>query len=264
MSAPAIHPSAVVDPTARIGAGVRIGPFAVIGPEVALGDGCEVRAHAVLDGPSSFGAGCVVHSFAALGTPPQDKKWKGEHTQLVVGEGNVFRECVTVNRGTGHGGAVTRIGDHNLFMAYAHVAHDCTVGSHTVFANGATLAGHVVIEDHVGLGGMAAVGQFVRVGESAFLGANAMVSMDVAPYCLAQGDRARLFGLNVVGLRRRGFSGERLSAVEAAYRITFRSNLTLDEACAQLEAELGALSEIRHFVSFLRAGQRGLMRPGGE
>lgn len=264
MSAPLVHPSAVIDPTATLEPEVRVGPFAVIGPEVHLGQGCDIRAHAVVDGPTTLGPRCVVHSFAAIGTPPQDKKWKGEHTQLIAGEGNVFRECVTVNRGTGQGGAVTRIGDHNLFMAYAHVAHDCHVGSHTVFANGATLAGHVAIGDYVGLGGMAAVGQFVRVGESAFLGANAMVSMDVAPYCLAQGDRARLLGLNIVGLRRRGFEGDRLAAVQSAYRLAFRSDLTLDDACARVEAELGAHPEVMRFVAFLRGSARGLMRPGGE
>ena len=264
MSPSPIHPSAVIDATAQLGEGVRIDPFAVIGADVRLGAGCHIRAHAVIDGPTTLGPACVVHSFAAIGTPPQDKKWKGEHTQLIAGEGNVFRECVTINRGTGQGGAVTRIGDHNLFMAYAHVAHDCHVGSHTVFANGATLAGHVSVGDYAGLGGMAAVGQFVRVGESAFLGANAMVSMDVAPYCLAQGDRARLLGLNVVGLRRRGFEGALLEAVQAAYRIAFRADLGLDEACAQIVAAHGEHPEVMRFVHFLQSSQRGVMRPTAE
>jgi UDP-N-acetylglucosamine acyltransferase len=257
---PAVHPTAVVHPEAEIAPGVRLGPYAVVGGGVRVGEGSEIGAHAVIEGPATFGRQNRIAPFAALGGPPQDLKYKGERTSLCVGDGNTFREFVTVNRGTTGGGGETRIGDGNLFMAYVHVAHDCRVGNRTILANNATLAGHVVVEDHVVMGGMAAVGQFVRVGESAFLAAGSMVSLDVPPYCLAQGDRARLLGLNVVGLRRRGFSKETLRFLESAYRIAFRSGLTLDDACARIMDEMPDVGPVAHFVEFLRAAKRGITR----
>jgi UDP-N-acetylglucosamine acyltransferase len=255
-----VHPSAVVHPSARVGAGARIGPFAVVGEHVEVGAETEIRSHAVIEGPTTLGPRNIVFPFASLGTAPQDLKWRGEPTTLHIGEGNQFREFTTVNRGTVGGGGKTRIGDHNLFMAYVHVAHDCAVGSRTVFANNATLAGHVVVDDFVVLGGMAAIGQFVRIGESAFLGAGAMVSLDVPPYCLAQGDRARLLGLNVVGLRRRGISKDRIHELQSAYRIAFRSGLTLEEACSRISDEIAESPEVQRFVRFLRSSEKGITR----
>jgi UDP-N-acetylglucosamine acyltransferase len=258
---PKIHKTAVVHPEALVEEGVKIGPFAVIGPKVRLGPETEVGAHAVIEGPTTLGRANRVYPFVSLGQPPQDLKYQGEPTVLTIGEGNTFREFVTVHRGTKGGGGETRIGDHNLLMAYAHVAHDCRVGSHTVFVNNATLAGHVSVGDYTVLAGKAAVGQFLRVGESAFLAAGAMVSLDVPPFCIVQGDRARLLGLNVVGLRRRGFSREAIQQIDEAYQIVFASALGLDEACARLEAEMAGLPEVARFVAFLRGCQRGPMRP---
>jgi UDP-N-acetylglucosamine acyltransferase len=257
----AIHPTAVVHPEAVLEDSVRVGPYAVIGAKVHIGPETEIGAHAVIEGPTTLGRANRVYPFVSLGQPPQDLKYRGEPTVLTIGEGNTFREFVTVHRGTQGGGGETRIGDHNLFMAYAHVAHDCRVGSHVVFVNNATLAGHVSVDDHAVLAGKSAVGQFLRVGESAFLAAGAMVSLDVPPFCIAQGDRARLLGLNVVGLRRRGFSRETIQQIDEAYQIVFTSALGLDEACARLETELADVPEVARFVAFLRGCQRGPMRP---
>jgi UDP-N-acetylglucosamine acyltransferase len=257
---PPIHPTAVVHPEAELAPGVRIGPYAVIAAGVRIGEGTEVGPHAVIEGPTLLGRDNRVFPFASLGQAPQDLKYRGERTTLTIGDGNNFREFVTVNRGTSGGGGDTRVGDHNLFMAYVHVAHDCKVGNRTVFANNATLAGHVEIEDFVVVGGMAAVGQFARVGESAFVAAGAMVSLDVPPYCLAQGDRAKLFGLNVVGLRRRGLTRDQIHCIESAYRTAFRSGLTLDEACRRITEEMPDVPEVAKFVSFLRRCERGVTR----
>jgi UDP-N-acetylglucosamine acyltransferase len=257
---PPIHPNAVIHPEAEVAPGVRVGAFAVVGAGVRIGEGTEVGSHSVLEGPTIIGRDNKIFPFAAIGQAPQDLKYKGERTTLVIGDGNSFREFVTLNRGTVGGGGETRIGDNNLLMAYVHVAHDCRVGNRVVFANNATLAGHVHVESHVVLGGMAAVGQFVRIGEGAFLGAGSMISLDVPPNCLAQGDRARLLGLNVVGLRRRGYSREQIHLLESAYRIAFRSGLTLDEACARIEEEIPDMPEVAHFADFLRRCQRGVTR----
>lgn len=255
-----IHPSAIVHPGARLGAGVKLGPFAVIGDGVELGAGCDIRSHAVLEGPTVLGRDNLVYPFASIGSAPQDLKYRGEPTTLHIGDGNQFREFVTINRGTQGGGGDTTIGHENLFMAYVHVAHDCHVGNRTVFANNATVAGHVTIGDFAILSGLAAVGQFVRVGEGAFLGAGAMVSLDVAPFCMAQGDRAKLIGLNSVGLERRGVPAERIEALERAYRLVFREGHGLDEALLRLEALELQTPEITQLVQFLRKCERGLTR----
>lgn len=255
-----IHPTAVIDPTAHLGDGVSVGPYAVIGAGVTLGEGVTVGAHAVLSGTLTVGPHTRFYPHAVIGQDPQDKKYQGEPTRLEIGAHNIFREFSTANRGTAPGGGLTRIGDHNLFMAYAHVAHDCTVGSHCVFANCASLAGHVQVEDHAILGGLTAVHQHSRIGRCAMLGGGAKVAQDVPPFTLAQGDRARLFGLNVVGLRRRGFSLETLHALRGAYRELFQQGLPLRVAVDQVREVYTDFPEVLELVGFISASRRGICR----
>jgi UDP-N-acetylglucosamine acyltransferase len=254
------HPTAVVDPNTEIGADVVIGAYADVGPQVRIADRCRIGAHAVLEGPARLGPDNVIHSFASVGSAPQDLKYAGEPTALEIGSHNVIREFTTLNRGTAGGGGTTRIGSHNLFMAYAHVAHDCVIGDHVVMANAATLAGHVAIEDYAIVGGLVAIHQHVRIGESAILGGGAMVSLDVPPYCMAAGDRAKLHGLNVIGLRRRGFGDDRINALKAAYRILFQSGLRLADAVARLRREFPDRSEVEHLAAFVSSSARGVCR----
>jgi UDP-N-acetylglucosamine acyltransferase len=255
-----IHRTAVVDPKSEIAADVVIGPYAVIGADVAVGAGSRIGAHAVIEGPTDIGRDNTVHPFASVGSAPQDLKYSGEPTRLVLGDHNTVREFATLNRGTAGGGGVTRIGSHNLFMAYAHVAHDCVIGDYVVMANAATLAGHVTIEDHAIIGGLVAIHQHVRIGESAILGGGAMVTLDVPPFCMAAGDRATLRGLNLVGLRRRGMKEETIEALRAAYRIVFGSGLRLAQALPRLRAELGHCPEVEQLASFLSGSRRGICR----
>jgi UDP-N-acetylglucosamine acyltransferase len=255
-----IHPTAVVDSAARLDDGVTVGPYAVIGPDVTIGSDTEIGPHVVIDGITSIGARCRFTGQASIGTPPQDLKYQGGPTRLQIGDDNIVREFVTMNRATEHGGGVTRVGSHGMFMAYAHVAHDCEVGDHVVMANCATLAGHVTIEPWAIVGGLVAIHQFVRIGESAILGGGAMVTLDVAPYCMAAGDRAALHGLNVIGLKRRGFSAETLNALRAAYRTVFRSGLRLQDALEQLRGDAESEPRVAHFVRFIEQSQRGICR----
>lgn len=258
-----IHPTALVDPGALLADDVDIGPWAWIGAGVTLGAGVSVGAHAVLRGPTTIGPGTRVFHHAVLGEDPQDLKYRGEPSRLEIGAHNVFREFTTVNRGTAHGGAVTRIGDHNLFMAYSHVAHDCTVGSHCVFANAASLAGHVVIEDHAVIGGLAGVHQWSRVGRSAMLGAGGMAAQDIPPFMLAQGDRARLYGLNLVGLRRKGFPLARIQAMKAAYRELFHTGQPLRIALDQAREVYAEVPEVIEIIAFIEGSRRGVCRSAG-
>ena len=255
-----IHPTAIIDPAARLGADVSVGPYAIIGADVVLGEGVEVGAHAVLSGALTVGPHTRFHPHTVIGEAPQGEKYQGEPTRLEIGAHNVFREFSTANRGTAHGGGVTRIGDHNLFMAYTHVAHDCTVGSHCVLANSASLAGHVHIEDHAILGGLTAVHQHSRIGRCAMLGGGAKVAQDVPPFTMVQGDRARLFGLNVVGLRRRGFSLETLQALRGAYRELFQQGLPLRVALEQVREVYADFPEVIEMVDFIGASRRGICR----
>jgi UDP-N-acetylglucosamine acyltransferase len=255
-----IHPTAVVDREAQLHESVEVGPYAVIGPKVKIGAGTTVGPHAVLDGDTQIGERNKIFQFASVGAVPQDLKYAGEPTKLVIGDENQIREFATLHIGTQGGGGVTRVGNKNLFMAYSHVAHDCVVGSHCVLANCGTLAGHVEVGDYVTLGGLAAVHQFTRIGDHAFIAGGAMVTMDVPPYCTAQGDRAELSGLNTVGLTRHGFTDEQLSRVKHAYRILFRSKLGLNEALSQLKAEYGGHAEIDALLRFIESSKRGLTR----
>ena len=255
-----VHPTAVVHPEARLHETVEIGPYAVIGEKVTIGEGTTVGPHTVIVGRTTLGARNRIFQFASLGAEPQDLKYAGEDTELVMGDGNTVREFATLHIGTAGGGGVTRIGNGNLFMAYSHVAHDCVVGHGCILANSAALAGHVQVADHVILGGLSAVHQFTRVGKNAFISGGAMVTMDVPPYCTAQGDRAELAGLNVVGLQRHGYSEEQIGRIKEAYKVLFRSKLVLAEAVAKLKAELGGHPEIDHLIDFVSSSKRGLTR----
>jgi UDP-N-acetylglucosamine acyltransferase len=254
-----IDPRAIVSPTARIGNGARIAAFAIVGDDVELGDECVLEPHAVVRGPARIGRKNVFDSFCSVGGDPQDLKFSGERTELVVGDGNRFREFSTVSRGTTQGGGVTRIGSDNLFMAYSHVAHDCVVGSHTVFANGATLAGHVVVEDYVNVGAFSPVHQFCRLGRYCYVGACTVITQDVPPFSRVVTDReTRCYGVNTLGLERRGFDRQRLETIERAFRLLLRSKLNTSQAVEQIRATLDGPADIRELVEFIESAQRGL------
>jgi UDP-N-acetylglucosamine acyltransferase len=262
-SASLIHPLAVIAPGAHLAPGVQIGPYAVIGPSVRIGENTCVGPHAVIEGHTTIGCDNRIFQFASVGAIPQDKKYRGEESQLIIGDGNAIREFATLHIGTSGGGMVTRVGNQNLFMNYSHVAHDCQIGDQVVLANGATLAGHVVVEDYVTIGGLVAIHQFTRIGESALLAGGAMVSQDVPPYCTATGDRAHLHGLNLIGLKRRGFSFEEISALKKAYRTLFAEGLTLKEALTRLQEEYASSPTVLRLVEFVAVSSRGICRPRG-
>jgi UDP-N-acetylglucosamine acyltransferase len=255
-----VHPTAVVHPDAQLHETVEIGPFSVIGPKVRIGAETRVGPHVVIEGRTTLGARNRVFQFSSLGAAPQDLKYGGEDTELVIGDENQIREFTTLHIGTAGGGGVTRVGHRNLFMASSHVAHDCVVGNGCILANSAALGGHVVVEDHVIFSGLTAVHQFTRIGKHAFVAGGAMVVMDVPPYCMAQGDRAELVGLNTVGLERHGFNEAQIGRIKEAYRILFRSKLQIAEALARLKAEYGGQPEIDHLVDFISQSKRGLTR----
>ena len=250
---------AIVSASARVAQNVRIGAFAVVGDGVELGDECVLEPHAVVRGPARVGRRNVFDSFCSVGGDPQDLKFSGEHTELIVGDGNRFREFSTVSRGTAQGGGATRIGNDNLFMAYSHVAHDCTVGSNTVFANGATLAGHVVVEDYVSVGAFSPVHQFCRVGRYAYIGACTVITQDVPPFSRVVTEReTKCFGVNTIGLERRGFDRARLETIERAFRLLLRSKLNTTQALEQIRAQLNGSPDIRELVEFIESAERGL------
>jgi len=255
-----IDPHALVSPHARLAPDVSVGPFSIIGPDVKIGARTVVGPHVVINGPTSIGADNRIFQFASIGDAPQDKKYKGEPTRLEIGDRNVFRESCTVNRGTTHDKGVTRIGDDNLFMAYAHVAHDCAVGNNTVFANCAALGGHVEIGDWVILGGLTAVHQFVKIGAHSFLAGGAIVQRDVPPYVMVAGNPARPHAVNSEGLRRRGFDEEQIRNIREAYRVLYRSDLRLAEALERLQPLAVTRTEIRAFVEFIGSSTRSLVR----
>jgi UDP-N-acetylglucosamine acyltransferase len=256
----AIHPTAVVSPGAQLDSTVEVGPYAVIGPKVKIGAGTTIGPHAVIEGDTTLGQRNKVYQFASIGADPQDLKFAGEDTKLIVGDDNLIREFTTLHKGTTGGGGVTRIGNKNLFMASSHVAHDCVVGNGCVLANCVALAGHVECADHVIVGGLAAVHQFSRIGKHAFIAGGAMVVMDVPPFCTVQGDRAELAGLNTVGLSRHGYSDEQIRRIKDAYSLVFRSKLGLNEALQRLKAEHGGHPEIDLFLEFISSSKRGITR----
>ncbi|MFL5431842.1 MAG: acyl-ACP--UDP-N-acetylglucosamine O-acyltransferase [Myxococcales bacterium] len=255
-----IHPTAVVDRHAELDSSVEVAPYAVIGPKVKIGPRTRVGPHAVIEGDTTIGADNVVFQFASIGAIPQDLKYAGEQTKVVIGDANQFREFITVHLGTTAGGGVTRIGNRCLMMANSHVAHDVQLGDGCVLANSTALGGHVIVEDRVIFGGLSGVHQFTRVGRLAFISGGAMVTQDVPPYCTVHGNRAEVVGVNTVGLTRAHFDEQAISRVKAAYKAIFRAKMGLREAIAHVRAEYGGHPEIDHFVSFLEGTQRGIAR----
>ena len=255
-----IDPRAVISPQAQIAPDVQVGPFTIIGPDVVIGAGTWIGPHAVINGPTSIGAANKIFQFASLGDAPQDKKYNGEPTRLEIGDRNVFRESVTVNRGTIHGGGVTRIGNDNLLMAYSHVAHDCRLGDQIVMANCATLGGHVEIGNWVTMGGLSAVHQFTKIGAHCFIAHNAAVTRDVPPYIMAVGRPAVPHSVNAVGLQRRGFTSDQILHIRRAYRLLYRSGLKLNTALEELDRVALTQEEIRPFVEFIKRSERSIVR----
>lgn len=257
-----VHPTAIVEPGARLGAGVRIGPFSIIGPEVELGDGVTVESHVVIQGRTAIGNGCRIFPFAAIGLQPQDRKFKGEASALSIGADTVIREYVTVNTGTEGGGMMTRIGERCLLLAHAHVGHDCQIGNGVLLVNNVLLGGHVEIGDHASLGGGSAVHQFVRIGAYAFLGGLAGLEHDLIPFGMAIGNRAHLAGLNLVGMKRHGFPREDIHAVRSAYRALFAESGTLASRTEAVAASFGHVKPVAMVTDFIRAGgHRSLCTP---
>jgi UDP-N-acetylglucosamine acyltransferase len=255
-----IHPSALVDPSARIGEGVSIGPFTVIGPQVEIGDGTTIGPHVVIDGPTRIGRENHIYAFAALGGDPQDKKFHGERSELVIGDRNTIREFVTFNRGTADDAGITKIGDDNWIMAYVHIAHDCVVGNRTIFANASSLAGHVTVEDFVILGGFTLVHQFCKIGAHAFTSMGSVINRDVPPFVTVAGKYAEPHGINSEGLKRRGFGKERILSIKRAYRTLYKSGLPLAEARAQLAEAAKDAPDVKLMLDFIDKSERSLVR----
>jgi UDP-N-acetylglucosamine acyltransferase len=256
-----IHPTAMINGGAALGEEVSVGAYSVIGNRVALGEGCRIASHVVIEGPTWVGANCQFYPFCSIGFPPQDLKYKNEDTGLVIGDHNVFREYATVNRGTAQGSGRTVIGSHNFIMAYSHIAHDCVLGNHIILANAATLAGHVVIEDHATIGAFSGVHQFCKVGVYGFVGGYSVITKDVLPYSKTVSAReARNYGVNTIGLERKGFSNESIERIRAAYRIILRSKLNMSQALALLKEKFSNEPEIKVLIDFIENSERGIIK----
>lgn len=255
-----IHPTAIIDPSAKIADDVTIGPYSIIGADVEIGSGCEIGSHVVIEGPTKIGRGNRIFQFASIGAEPQDKKYKGEPTLLEIGDNNLIRESCTINRGTVQGGGITRIGSDNWIMAYVHIAHDCLVGDNNIFANNASLAGHVVIEDYVILGGFTLVSQFNYLGSHAFSAMGSVISRNIPPYVLVSGHMAKPVGVNVEGLKRRNFSEVQIRNIRQAYKVLYRSGLKLEQALLQLKDIEQEAEEIELLTAFLLKQQGGIIR----
>lgn len=255
-----IHPSAIIDPRAQIDSDVSIGPFCVIGADVSIGAGSKIGPHVVIEGPTSMGRENTIHPFASIGGAPQDKKFNGETVRLEIGDRNLFREYCTVNRGTVDGGGLTRIGSDNWIMAYVHIAHDCQIGNHTIFANAASLAGHVTIDDHVILGGFTLIHQFCQVGAHAFTSMGSIINRDVPPYVMVAGSFAEPKGINSEGLKRRGFSSDRIATIKRAFKLIYKSGLLLADAQQQLVQATANEPDLQLMVDFIARSQRSLIR----
>jgi UDP-N-acetylglucosamine acyltransferase len=256
-----IHPTAIVDPKAEIGEGVEIGPYSVIEKGVSIGEGTRIGSHVVIREWTQIGKRCQIYQFSSIGEAPQALAYRGEPTLLQMGDHNIIREYVTLHRGSVKGGGKTVLGNENFIMAYSHIAHDCRIGNQVVMANGATLGGHILIEDYAIIGGLAAIHQFCRVGTHAIVSGLTGVSQDVPPYMMAAGDRAKLYGLNSVGLKRHQFSEQEIKALKKAYRIIFRSGLTLEKAMKAIEEDdIFQIPEVQHLLRFIRHSKRGICR----
>jgi UDP-N-acetylglucosamine acyltransferase len=255
-----VHPSAVVHPRAKLAAQVSVGAYSIVGEHVEVGEGTWIGPHVVLDGRTRIGRHNHVYQFSSIGAPPQDKKYAGEETSVEIGDGNMIREYVSINRGTARDVGVTRIGDDNWIMAYVHVAHDCQIGSHTIFANACQLAGHVEVGDWAIVGGVALVHQFVHIGAHSFTGMGAGLSQDLPPFVKAAGNLARPFGINSEGLRRRGFSADTIARIKRAYRTLYRAGLSLEEAKRQLAEQAVECADVGALLEFLTRSKRGFIR----
>lgn len=255
-----IHPTAIISPTARISEGVQIGAYSIVGDEVDIGPDTTIGPHVVIEGPTRIGASNRIHAFSSLGGAPQDKKFAGEETRLEIGDRNTIREFCTFNRGTTQDAGVTRIGNDNWIMAYVHLAHDCQVGNHTIFANNAQLAGHVHVDDHAILGGFTVVHQFVHIGMHSITAMGSILLQDLPPYVTAAGNTAKPYGINSEGLKRRGFSSASLGALKAAYKTLYKSGKTLEEAKAELAKSALLHAEIQPILDFLNTCTRGIIR----
>ena len=255
-----IHPTAIVDSKAEIDSNVEIGPYSVINENVSIGAGTVIGPHVMVDRYVSIGPDCHIFQYASVGAEPQAVKFKGEKTFVKIRRGTIVREFATINRGTAFGTGITEIGEENLLMAYCHVAHDCQTGRRVILANNATLAGHITIGDYVTVGGLVAIHQFVRIGEYAYVGGKSGVPKDIPPYVIATGDRAKLYGLNRVGLKRHGFPETTVAALKKVYRIFFRFGITLNEAIERSLAEVDHLPEVVNFINFIKSSERGITR----
>ena len=255
-----IHSTAIISSKAEIDSNVEIGPYSIIGKNVFIGSGTVIGPHVVVDPYVTIGADCNIFQYAAIGAPPQSLKFEGGETYVKIGRGTIVREFVTIHRGTESGGGITEVGEENLLMAYTHIAHDCKTGRKVVLSNNATLAGHITIGDNATIGGLVAIHQFVRIGDYAFVGGKSAVVKDVPPYVIASGDRAKLHGLNSVGLKRHGFSENTVSSLKKTYRIIFRIGLTMNEAIERVRAEVEQIPEVLGFIDFIKSSQRGITR----
>lgn len=255
-----VHPTAIIEPGAELGIGVSVGPYSIIGSKVRVGDNTNIESHVVISGRVSLGKNNLISSFASIGSRPQDLKYRGEDSELLIGDENMFREYCNLSLGTDGGGGKTVIGSQNLFMVYTHVAHDCQVGNRVIAANCVALAGHAIVDDGAVLGGLSAVHQFCRVGRLAMIAAGAIVTQDVVPFGMVHGDRARINGLNVVGLRRLGIKNSDLQAIKAMYHLVFDSSLTLDDAISRIKKEVEDSEYRRVWLDFLKDSERGLCR----
>jgi UDP-N-acetylglucosamine acyltransferase len=255
-----IHETAIVHPDAELGQGVSVGPYSIIDANVSIGDGTWIGPHVVIRDYVKIGKNNRIYQFSSIGEVPQDLKFNGEVTHLDIGDDNIIREFVTISRGTELGGGITRVGSNCLLMAYVHVAHDCRIGDFVVMANAATLAGHISIEDYAIIGGLVAIHQFSRVGAYAMVGGKSAVNKDVAPFLTVAGDRAKPYGLNIVGLKRKGFSANEIRELKEAYRIIFRSGITLEDALKQTREKFPDSPRVQYFIDFISKSQRGICR----
>jgi len=261
MSKPEIHPQAVVAASAKLGPGVKVGAYAIVGDEAELGEGCVLHPQAFVGGPAKYGRNNVFYSFCAVGGDPQDYTFRGERTELAVGDGNIFREYVTVSRGTVKGGGVTRVGNANFFLAYSHVGHDDQIGNQTLFVNGATLAGHVAVADFATIGSFSVVHQFCRVGRYAYVGASTVIVQDVPPFSRVVTEReTKSYGVNTIGLERKGFSKERLQVLDRAFRLLSRSKLNTTQALSEMRAKLAGSDDVEELIQFIESAERGIVK----
>lgn len=257
----AIDPASVIDAGAKVPSSVRVGPFCFIGPDVELGEGCELISHVVISGPTRIGSHCRFFPFASIGLEPQDISFAGEKTRLEIGHHNTFRECVTIHRGTTKGRGVTRVGDENLIMAYSHIAHDCVIGSHAILANGATLGGHVTVEDWVVVGALCPVHQYVRIGTHSYIGGGTTITKDVLPFSKTVAARdTHAYGINTVGLERRGFSRDRIRRIHHAYKVLLASKLNTTQALEKLNSEENSGEDVKLLIDFISSSERGVIK----